>query len=536
MNKLYWGETHDNTFQAPDPDFSLDRHLAAAASHLDFYSAAYYPYTSPAFKKGGHPSQDKGRQPLNVEEWKSPGQIEVEWNQLKTAIAAIHRDGSFVAFPGYEWQGDGTWGDHNVFYNEDDPPLYREDTLEQLYARLRDHRAFAIPHHTAYIAGFRGKNWDMQDDYLSPFAEVYSIHGSSEGESFGGGLRSNPFLGPDQANGSISAAIASGRRIGIVGSTDNWGPLPGIYGQGLAGVWAAELTRDALWEAFAARRVYGVTGDRIGLQFQADGADMGSILPAPADSPRFTVNVEALDAIDYIDFIRDEVVVDRFSILGSDPLSGQTHENSKDEDTEDDEYMVRIEYGWGPTSNVIELEPRSWNGRVRCIDSGSTTGSGAVMAAYSCFISAGQQYSIEKGEFTFSGTSGQDTVNRPVQNGYVLKLKGGPRTRFEIEINGQRRTATLSELRRENAVLWDRRESNTLIQKHFSVDAENLYRKDVLFGMAYKAKIHQAIPSKLFHSQVEFRDRKYDREPHCYRVRVRQKNGQMAWSSPIWIE
>jgi hypothetical protein len=518
MYNLYWGETHDNTYQAPDPDFSMDRHLAAAASHLDFYSAAYYPYTSPAFKKGGHPSEDKSRQPLNVENWKDPAQIEEEWSQVKRSIRAIHTEGKFAAFPGYEWQGDGTWGDHNVFYNEDDPPLYREDTLEELYARLKGHKAFAIPHHTAYIPGFRGKNWAVQDDGISPFMELYSIHGSSEGEPFGQGLRSNPFLGPDTGDGSLAAAILSGRKVGIVASTDNWGPLPGIYGQGLAGVWARGLTRDDLWEAFAERRVYGVSGDRIRLAFFADGHPMGSVIPRTKTSPVFSVEVEALDAIDYIDFIRDEVPVDRVSVLAGDAGSPPAV----------DDYMIRIEYGWGPPANVIELENRRWEGAV-------TSDSASVESASPCFISPGQEYTLADGAFTFSGTTGQDTVLKPVQNGYVLKVRGLADDAVDFRIQGLRHRATLADLRRGGTVLWDRQESAGFISEKFSVDAERLYRKDVLFGMAYKAKIHRAVPSGLFRRTAEFRDLNDDGKAHSYRVRVRQKNGQLAWSSPIWI-
>ncbi|MDY7028786.1 MAG: hypothetical protein SVR04_10860, partial [Spirochaetota bacterium] len=114
MYNLYWGDTHDNTYQAPDPEFSMDRHLRAAAGHLDFYCGAYYPYTSPAFRKGGHPSEDRSEQPLNVETWKPAEQLDAEWRSVKEAVQRNHREGEFVIFPGYEWQGDGTWGDHNV--------------------------------------------------------------------------------------------------------------------------------------------------------------------------------------------------------------------------------------------------------------------------------------------------------------------------------------------------------------------------------------------------------------------------------------
>lgn len=518
MYSLFWGETHDNTHQAPDPEFSMDRRLENAAAHLDFYCGAYYPNTSPAFRKGGHPSEDKTRQPLNVEIWKPPEQIDREWSCVKEAIRRHHRPGEFVVFPGYEWQGDGSWGDHNVFFDEDDPPLYRVETLAELYDRLRSHRALAIPHHTAYITGFRGKNWTVQDDRLSPFMEVFSIHGSSEGEQFGGGLRSNPFLGPDTVAGTYTAAIRSGHRIGIIGSTDNWGPLPGNYGRGLAAVWAQELTRDGLWEAFTARRVYGVTGDRISLRFDLDGNPMGSIVPLPSRPPVFRVQVEALDRIDYVDFVRDEVLIDRISVLGE-SRSGLDLSQ---------EFLLRLEYGWGPAANVLDLPPKEWSGRVRI------TGAD-IREALPGWISPGQRYTLGADEFSFAGVSTQDTLDRTVQNGYVLRIRGGKDTTVEVDIDGVIQRATLEEMCNGSTILWNRLASAELIRSHFGTNAEALDRKDVLFGMAYKAKVHQALPAVVTTKDISFSDKLYDGKPHSYRVRVRQRNGQMAWSSPIWV-
>lgn len=519
MYKLYWGETHDNTHQAPDPDFSMINRLENAAAHLDFYCGAYYPCTSPAFRKGGHPSEDKTRQPLNVEAWKSSEQINEEWSLVKDAIKRSHREGKFVVFPGFEWQGDGSWGDHNVFFNEDDPPLYRVETLAELYDRLRAHQSFAIPHHTAYITGFRGKNWAVQDDTLSPFMEVFSIHGSSEGEQFGGGLRSNPFLGPDTVAGTYTEAIRLGHKIGIIGSTDNWGPLPGNYGRGLAAVWAESLSRDALWDAFTARRVYGVTGDRITLRFHLDDRPMGSIAPLPAKPPVFRVQVEALDWIDYVDFVRDEVLIDRISVLGE----------SRTGIDLSDEFLFRLEYGWGPAANVLPLPPKEWSGTVRV--------KGAeIRDALPGWISPGQNFSVGGDEFSFSGVTGQDTVDRPVQNGYVLRIRGSKEAVVNIEIDGVTQRATLEQMCGGSTILWNRSASAELIRSKFSTEAEALERKDVLFGMAYKAKVHQALPTVVTTKDISFTDKLYDGKPHSYRVRVRQRNGQMAWSSPIWIE
>lgn len=515
--KLFWGEMHDNTHQASDPDFSMDERLDTAEKHLDFYCGAYYPSTSPAFKKGGHPSQDKERQPLNVETWKTSNEMESEWKESTAAIARHNRAGKFIAFPGFEWQGDGTWGDHNVFFREDNPPLFRVDTLEELYKAMKDHVSIAIPHHTSYIKGFRGKNWKIINEELSPFAEIFSIHGSSEGDRFGSGLRSNPFLGPDLHESSYSAAAELGLKLGIVASTDNWGPLPGHYGRGLAAVWAEDLTRESLWEAFKARRVYGVTGDRIALSFLSGNSTMGSILKAGEGIREFSVTATGLDEIDYIDLVRDEVVIDRFSPLYKPEI-----------DHREREYQFRFEFGWGPASNVLNIPGKEWSGSIR-LDGG------AIKEVIPCWTSHKNTWRLENNSFFFAGSTEQDSINQPVQNGYVIRVRGKKSDYMEIESDGVNLKTTLGELAEGSRILWNRKKSAALIKENFQVDAENLKRKDVLFGMAYKTKVHRALPEEAYRISCSFTDNVKDSESHSYRVRVLQKNGQLAWSSPIWF-
>ncbi|MBN2659178.1 MAG: DUF3604 domain-containing protein [Spirochaetales bacterium] len=516
--KLFWGEMHDNTHQAPDPDFSMDERLDTAEKHLDFYCAAYYPSTSPAFKKGGHPSQDKGKQPLNVETGKSPDEMETEWRESTKAIARHNKEGRFVAFPGFEWQGDGTWGDHNVFFRNDYPPIFRVDTLEELYEKMRDVPSIAIPHHTAYIRDFRGKNWDVFDEELSPFAEIYSIHGSSEGDNFGSGLRSNPFLGPDIYENSCSAALKRGQKVGIVASTDNWGPLPGHYGRGLAAVWAENLTRESLWEAFKARRVYGVSGDRISLSFRSGKHVMGSVVKDRTEKKEFEVSVAGLDEIDYVELVRDEVVIDRFSPL----FSAGVDEKKR-------EYQFRFEFGWGPASNVVNLPRKNWTGSV-------TITEGEIIEAIPCWTSHENSYDLEKNHFSFQGVTEQDSITQKVQNGYVLRIRGKKNNPVKIVSDGETLETTIGELTEGSRIIWNRKESAELIEKNFDVEAEKLDRKDVIFGMAYKTKVHRALPEEAYRINCRFTDDAANSTDHTYRVRVLQKNGQLAWSSPIWFE
>ena len=233
----------------------------------------------------------------------------------------------------------------------------------------------------------------------------------------------------------------------------------------------------------------------------------------------FRVQAEAFDRIDYIDFVRDEVLIDRVSVIGEGASSVELA----------DEFILRFEYGWGPAANVISLPPRRWEGEVR-------VAGGEISRVVPCWIGTGQEYTHRPDCLTFTGETTQDTVGREVQNGYTLTLKGSASTILTFNINGIEHRATVKELSRGSSVLWDRTASVDLIHSEFGTDPEKLMRKDVLFGMAYKARVHQALPAVVYKKDVAFTDVLFDGKPHSYRIRVRQRNGQMAWSSPIWLE
>ena len=122
--------------------------------------AYYTPYHSPYRPERNPP----GKRGFRLEAWKPAERIEREWAQVQLASRGHTEEGAFVVFPGYEWQGNSTSCDHNVVYRAEGSPVYRVDTLAELYACLRRHDAIAIPHHTAYRVGMRGKDWSVHDE------------------------------------------------------------------------------------------------------------------------------------------------------------------------------------------------------------------------------------------------------------------------------------------------------------------------------------------------------------------------------------
>lgn len=536
--RVFWGDTHHNSFTGPRQEPPLEEVLAFAAGYLDFYTGAYYTPASAAFPlRGpsagarptafeGHsgelpPFTDPGWRGVRGESLKDAARLEREWAMFQAATAAADQPGRFVAFPGYEWQGDGRWGDHNVICRNEGAPLHTPADLPGLYRRLDPATALAIPHHTGYLPGIRAPRWEYCDPRLSPFAEIYSLHGCSESDEERPGLRHNSHMGPGTAAGTWQAALDRGLRLGAIGSTDNWQNTPGCWNQGLAACLAGELSRAALWDAFRRRRVYAVTGDRIELDFTCNGATLGAVV-APDARREIRVAVNGQDALDRIEVLRGRRVIATYCHRGNwaQPRAGTVGG-----------YKWRIETGWGPRPGEIPFYEQAWAGTLE-LDAGRFLGWSP------CWVSPGQTPPVLAGpRARFRMTSRQHHVNTGAQGAVIFEFTTAPETRLDLDLNGRRLSEPVSALAAGSRILWYREACLAMLREATGRDPADFPRGDPLFYQyAFKAKLHRAIPEAGYRAVFSFTDR--DPLPAAgthYRVRVEQCNGQRAWSSPIWI-
>jgi hypothetical protein len=516
---LFWGESHDNIFQFADAHAPVEEVLRRAASHLDFYASAYYTACAAAFEAGGHQSEKASAGRIILEGWKTPQRLEREWEAVQQATAAADRPGEFVAFPGYEWQGDGSSGDHNVYFLREGAPVYRVATVRELYASLKGSDALVIPHHTGYRPGRRGRDWSVWDEELSPFAEIYSVHGCSETDEEWIGMRRNFYMGPGQGGGTYQDALDRGYRLGAVCSTDNWGDMPGHYGNGRMACLAEELTRQSLWKAFKARRVYGVTGDRIRIDFRIDGKVMGSVIPV-RERRKVEVRVVGSDALDRIELLRNGRVIATHCHQGSWRMPPEGKRSR---------FKVRIEVGWGPRPGELDLPDRVWEGRLG-------VAGGALLGSEPCWISPGQGAPVLKGETaSFRLVSSSKNVTGRHHNANVFEVEAESRSTAHLELNGLSLRASLAELAGGSRILWYRDDCVRALEEKAGIPAGSPEREDVYYLMAYKAKVHRAIPEAGYTAQLDFEDDEPLPGEANYRIRVEQRNGQRAWSSPIWV-
>jgi hypothetical protein len=537
--RIFWGDTHHNTYQHYVQDPPMSEILASASAYLDFYTGAYYTpayVTAPVLEgigsqaprpKGGHLSEgistDLGKWAgIHLEGLKDLEPMAREWREFQEATAAWDRPGEFITLPGYEWQGNGRWGDHNVIYEVEGSPLCTADTLPELYEFLRKlpHDAIAIPHHTGYFVGQRAPTWTACDDRLSPFAEIFSIHGCSETDEEWIGLRHNSHMGPGVGGGTYQEALDVGLRLGAICSTDNWTNVPGCWGQGLMACLAKDLTRESLWEAFLARRVYGVTGDRIELDFTCNGAQMGSVLDwTPHREIR--VAVRGADEIDRIQILRNGRVVATHCHQGAwtMPAKGErTH------------YKLRIEAGWGPRLGEVPLAERCWESELSLSE-------GRFVGWEPCWIARGQDVPQLAGDRArFALISRQENATRPFQGGTLFEFEAGPESELRLWLNGLEIKGTVRTFAEQSHLLWYRDDCVNLVRETTGIEPKTARRGDVYYQLAHKAKLHRAVPECAYSAVLEWVDEEPPPGDAHYRIRVEQRNGQRAWSSPVWIK
>ena len=117
-------------------------------------------------------------------------------------------------------------------------------------------------------------------------------------------------VGP-QNRWSFQYAWLQGRRIGVVGASDNHLGQPGVnnhsisirHSGGLAVALASTNTREAVWKALTERTTYATPGTPIYVDFQADGHPMGSEYTTNTP-PRFEARIGGTNQIAEVEIVR----------------------------------------------------------------------------------------------------------------------------------------------------------------------------------------------------------------------------------------
>lgn len=252
------------------------------------------------------------------------------WERLTRATRDAHSPGRFVTLLGYEWTS-WTYGHKHILYRDDEGSLLSNRhpdsmTPEGLWKSLPTGRAMTISHHP--LGEPVVVDWDHHDPEVERLVEICSIHGNSEGVGQPMAVR-----GAKEGHG-VRDALARGYRLGFVGSGDTHNGHPGLGDPtsapigGIAGIYATELTREAIWDALYHRRTYASTGPRVVLDVTLNDTMMGGV--AKLDSPEaprtLSIEAHAPFKIDTLDIIKNETLyvsspIDdlRFALAFDDP-------------------------------------------------------------------------------------------------------------------------------------------------------------------------------------------------------------------------
>lgn len=268
-----------------------------------------------------------------------------KWESVKAAADANYVPGEFVAFHGFEWHS-SRYGDGHLIFPGRGDDLFAGHSLAEFQQFARKRGAILVPHHVGYRAGWRSADWSDVDSSVSPVVEGFSEHGCSmEPESPMAMLAHS--MGGVERSQTVMERLKAGRRVGVLGSTDNHYGHPASYGEGLAGILADELTRESIFDALRQRHTYAVTGDRIIVSFNCGDAIMSDMV-SPSSPRDLHFEVEGLAPLESVQIIKNGEVVHCPQSLQAQP-------------GKDTRFVVRIEFGWDA---MMSREVTEWRIRL----------------------------------------------------------------------------------------------------------------------------------------------------------------------------
>ena len=489
--QILYGDIHNHNAHGYGVG-SIERSLEIARTHLDFFAFTGH--------SGWHdmPSMEGQRERHWIDGFR---RLKDTWPQVQGVIAGGNRDGEFCAFLGFEWHS-SLWGDQCVVFPGDHRPLFYASEVERLRAFCIDEQALMIPHHLAYPKGHRGVNWDAFREDCTPVVEIFSEHGNSEDDRGPYPFFTHSMGGRETAN-TARAALAAGLRFGFVASSDDHAGFPGAYGEGLMAALATELTRPAILEAIRARRTYALTGDRIEVEFSVEGAPMGATIEA-AGRAAVSFAVRGRDELDVVEVIQDGRVVHR----------AYAEEGTGEAQALGRPVQVRLEWGWGPWGALALERVCDWAMEV-------SVERGRIARFFPCLQSMpfdeqrrhGFQRRGESALAIRSYTARRNAYRENPNQSVVLEIEGGPGTRIELALTepaAQRTWCTLADLHRGSV---------NLFTGPFPREGYQWHRLVPHAASALEGSCTLDVPAS---------------RSHAY-LRARQKNGHMAWASPVFL-
>ena len=403
------------------------------------------------------------------------------WETIRRQVREHHDPGEFVTFLCYEWSPNTpAGGDHNVYFKDDETEIHRSSSW-QIAEGYDKHRG-THPASELYDV-YKGR-----DDVL-----IIPHQGGRPAtlEEYDPDL--TPFLELASAWGVFEwfgqEALERGHEVGFVGGSDDHTGRPGasyptneadwsfpIKGPVMAAR-ADALTRNALWEAFTERRVYATTGARIVLKVACGDGSMGGETSV-VGSPEIDVTVNGTVPLREIDLFRGSERVAHESFVDGDDL---------------------VELTWTGARSKNRHKVEDWSGAAN--------------------LSAGRIVSVEEVGFDHPSQGVEHLTDTTVRwDGSTAGNYQGLRLSLDAPETANLRIGT--EPVSANVSIADLDEPQVF-------DAGPVGRR---------LTVEQVGTSDTRDVQTVFHDETAPDGRQPYYVRVRQTDGEMAWSSPLFVD
>jgi hypothetical protein len=412
----------------------------------------------------------------------SENSTDYQWWTIQKIADLFHIDDRFVPLYGFEWTSADT-GHQNVIFGdvERGAPIFSafaEGTTDPAglwagLARHPDYPAITIPHHPG--AAMVHNDWDYHDPRYSRLVEIFqACRGNYEAA---GAFRQ--YSDATMEGTFVIDGLKRGHRFGLIASSDHG------HGASYVGAFADSLDRSAIFDALHSRRTFAATTRDVVVDVRMGEAFLGE--EASTDGPRqFTIHAQGYTDLARVDIVRNGEVVFATPPALDLPVGWVVA-------------PLRLEWGGSHETTV-------WDGVLRI------TGGQIVHTPYW----SPEITSVTHTEVGWANTTKSFGEPYGAQRGGIeLTVAGPPDAVVSVTLPGRSLELTLADL----------------------MATLTAGRSRELPGSPGVFRIQPGIGglSSLHTSAIDLTWTDDSFASAFYYVRVFQVDGEMAWSSPIWV-
>ncbi len=408
----------------------------------------------------------------------SENSTDYQWDSIKKVADLFRVDGRFVPFYGFEWTA--LMGHQNVIYGDvgRDAPLFSayaqdSDTPDRLWRQLASY-----PEHPAITVPHHPGSamvpfdWGYADERYLRVVEVFQACRGNYEHD--GCFRQ--YADATLPGTFVLDGLARGQRFGLVASSDHG------HGASYVGAYAERLDRASVFEALQSRRVFAATQRDIVVDVRIGDTFMGgeTVLDGPVE---LTARVQGYGELARVDVVRNGVVVHSALPALDLPAGWLT-------------VPVRLEWGGSEVTT-------DWDGWL------SVAGGEVLQTPYWSTDVTG----ADRARVTWSATTKSFGHPYGAQRGGIeVTLVGPPDAQVKVQVGHGALTVGLGVLAGAVVEVPLRGPGRLRLQPGTG-------------GLAGMGTTRTALSWTDASGEAAF-----------YYVRVHQTDGEMAWSSPIWVD